>query len=124
MTDPRHDPRVWIFPGLIRRWIDGDTFEGDLNEGFRQHYIGPCRIAHLDTPERNQPVEWATARDHALQLCPVGSAWVMRSVALDKYGRPLVEIDLGNGDLHSFADAMIQAGHGVSYELARQIMEA
>ena len=30
------DPRVWVFPGTIRRWIDGDTCEADLNEGFRQ----------------------------------------------------------------------------------------
>jgi endonuclease YncB( thermonuclease family) len=116
------DPRVWIFPGTIRRWIDGDTVEADLNEGFRQHYIGPCRVAHIDTPERNQPEAWAAARDHALLLCPVGSTWIMRSVALDKYGRPLVEIDIGGG-LLSFADAMIQAGHTGRYELAAQIME-
>jgi endonuclease YncB( thermonuclease family) len=117
------DSRVWVYPGTIRRWIDGDTFEGDLNAGFRFHYQGPCRIAHIDTPERKQPVAWAAARDHALQLCPVGSTWIMRSVALDKYGRPLVEIDLGAGDLFGFADAMIAAGHTGRYELAAQIME-
>lgn len=117
------DPRVWIIPGTIHRWIDGDSFIGDLDYGRRHHYIGPCRVAHIDTPERNRPVEWAAARDHALLLCPIGSTWIMRSVALDKYGRPLVEIDLGTGDLFGFADAMIAAGHTTRYELALQIME-
>jgi len=116
------DPRVWIFPGMIRRWIDGDTCEADLNMGFRKHYIGPCRVAHIDTPERQDPEAWTAARFHALELCPVGSTFIMRSVALDKYGRPLVEIDIGGG-LLSFADAMIAAGHTGRYELAAQIVE-
>jgi endonuclease YncB( thermonuclease family) len=116
------DPRVWIIPGTIRRWIDGDTFEGDLDWGRRNHYIGPCRIAHIDTPERKDLDAWAAARDYALQLCPIGRTFIMRSAALDKYGRPLVEIDIGGG-LLSFADAMIAAGHTGRYELAAQIME-
>lgn len=117
------DSRVWTYPGTISRWIDGDSFHGDLNAGFRFHYIGPCRVAHIDTPERDQPEAWAAARDYAAQLCPVGQAFVMRSAALDKYGRPLVEIDLGDGNLLGFVDAMIAAGHTGRYELAAQILE-
>ena len=55
--------------GTIVRWIDGDTCEIKIREGWREK----VRIWGIDTPERNQP-GFNQATQNAIDTWPFGSS--------------------------------------------------
>jgi endonuclease YncB( thermonuclease family) len=59
-------------------------------------------------------VEGKVARDFVRELLPVGAAVTFVSRSLDKYGRPLGSVMLGDG--RDLATVLLQAGHGVTYD--------
>jgi endonuclease YncB( thermonuclease family) len=93
----------------VRRVIDGDTIDIDINPGYHLAVTERCRILGVDTPERGQPgyaeastftSSWLTGRDH------LRVAWSR----YDSFGRILC--DLYDPDGTRLSTALYENGHG------------
>ncbi|WNM67250.1 nuclease [Arthrobacter phage Wyborn] len=63
-----------FYPAQVVRWLDGDTLEVDIDQGFNGRQREHVRLLDYDAPESHQPLhDAATAR--AEELAPIG-AWV------------------------------------------------
>lgn len=87
--------KIWTVPATVRRVVDGDTVELELDLGWHITYIARCRVAGINAPELNTP-EGQRSKAYADTLMPVGTAVTFISHSLDKYGRPLGEILFAN----------------------------
>jgi micrococcal nuclease len=102
------------YPAKVVRVVDGDTVHLDIDLGFFTWIMNrSTRIAAINSPEMNTP-EGKLARDFAVKLLPVGTQVQLRSHSLDKYGRVLGSITLGDGT--DFGVAMVAAGMAVLYD--------
>lgn len=101
---------VWTVPGVVRRVIDGDTIVCDLDLGWSCWMIGrSVRLAGVNCPEL-PTAEGIAARTFTESLCALALVTV-ESHSLDKYGRVLGVVRLGDG--RSLADELLRAGHAV-----------
>jgi len=118
---PRFTLAGYVGPALCEEVYDGDTphlaFKPwpEIDRAFRW----TCRMARIQAPEirgatpleRQLAVE---ARDYLSTLILDKHLWI-RVTAMDKYGRPVVEI-YGHDDAEiSINDAMVRSGHAVTY---------
>lgn len=108
MSEPRQ------FGGFVTRVIDGDTYDVELDLGFRISAQMPLRLAHVDTPELNteQGVAAKAFITHFLNPlpCPV---WVVTYKPRDKYGRYLAEVWVND---QSLAVELLREGLAKPYE--------
>jgi micrococcal nuclease len=102
------------YPAKVVRVVDGDTVHLDIDLGFFTWIRDrSTRIVGINAPELST-LEGKTARDFALKLLPVGTQVQLRSHSLDKFGRILGSITLGDGT--DFGVAMVAAGMAVLYD--------
>ena len=75
------------YPATTLSWHDGDTGRFDIDFGFALHLVGDpaCRVYGINAPELHTDAGKA-ARDHVLELCPVGTPVTVTSHHWDKYG--------------------------------------
>lgn len=87
------------YPATIRRWVDGDTVDLDVDLGFHMHALLRFRLQGVNTPERGEP-GWAEATAYCNGLAPAGTH-VMASTLKDgdKYGRWLTIIRIPDMEL-------------------------
>lgn len=86
-------------PRTIRQVVrvyDGDTATFVWKPSHYSHCIqASCRLKGIDTPELHKGDEReraVRARDELKRVLGNGNGWVLQVFALDKYGRPLVDI--------------------------------
>ena len=98
-TVPSKASAMYEYKASLRRIVDGDTVDLDIDLGFSVHSHQRCRLAHIDTPETNAKDEetrragqTAKARLALLLHEPEVTIRSMKPFAGDKYGRYLVEI--------------------------------
>lgn len=109
------DPRVFVYPVTFKSWVDGDTPRIILDLGLRCRWEGNARIFGINCPELRDPGGYEALK-FAEQLVPPGTTRVCQSGAMDSFGRPLLNIDLGTvSEYQGFAVAMIDAGHATVY---------
>lgn len=101
---------AWRVPATVRRVVDGDTVEVDLDLGWRVYRNREhLRILGLDAPER-RTAAGAAAKAFAEQLLPAGLVVEVASQGKPTFTRTVGSIAIaGRGD---FAALMIAAGHG------------
>lgn len=105
--------RTWDY-GVVEcvRVVDGDTVDLRIDLGFYLTAALRFRLLGVDTPERGQP-GWAEATDFTRLWIDVARPGLrVQTHKSDSFGRWLG--DLYNGNEH-LAQALIDAGHGVSY---------
>ncbi|HEX7994359.1 MAG TPA: thermonuclease family protein [Streptosporangiaceae bacterium] len=103
---------TWTYPGIVRRVVDGDTLDLDLDLGFHAHLMGRCRLAAVNSPELPTP-EGVAAKVFVEGLCPPGCTVTFVSRQLDNYGRPLGTVQLPDGSY--LAERLLEAGHAKPY---------
>lgn len=109
-------PKTFVLWTTVLRWVDGDTYAGFIDQGFND-FLGSignpvrCRLALINAPEIRTDAGVAALR-YAEQIAKPGEYQCI-SYKPDEYGRPLVDLALGDGRM--FSEAMIQAGHAVVY---------
>lgn len=64
---------------------DGDTLTLDVDLGFFTHVVVPFRILGMNARELSEP-GGPEARDHLIELLPVGTSVTITSVKPDKFG--------------------------------------
>ena len=93
---------LFNYKAKVIRVIDGDTVKLNIDLGFTINWESNCRMAGIDTDELKSKDN--TLRESALkakayletQLKP-GDIVLIKSKALDKYKRPIVQIITGAG---------------------------
>ena len=106
---------------MIVRWIDGDTFVVNIDQGFHDwKHNQHLRLLGIDAPDK-QPAKEA-ARAYVADKWPAGTEVVIRTVR-DKRGDEMVTFerwlaeawdrDGAYGD--SISDLIIDAGHAQPY---------
>lgn len=98
------------YQATVERVVDGDTVLLMIDLGFDVHHRMKCRLARINAPEMKTP-HGPEAKQRLAELLAVGTVMI-RSTALDKYGRALVEI-LADGV--NVNDAMLSGGHAEAY---------
>lgn len=81
----------YAYTMTMLRWVDGDTFDADVDLGFHASVAVRFRLLDVDTPERGQP-GFAEARAVADRTFPRGTVFLAQSFKGDKYGRWLVAL--------------------------------
>lgn len=98
---------------FIKRVIDGDTFEGVVDLGFKLTTTQKFRVADIDTPETYRPKS-EEERDHGKQATArakellEGKTLIVKTSKSGKYGRWLAHIVLEDG--LDYAETMINEG--------------
>lgn len=104
----------YVYGARILRVIDADTYDVEVDVGFRMVARLPLRLAHVDAPEHNtQAGQDAITFVKALLgtlPCPVV---VTTFKPTDKYGRYLAEVLVGDTDL---AGTLLAHDHAKPYE--------
>lgn len=102
-------------PATVIDVHDGDTCNLMIDLGYGLEIRLACRVYGINAPELSNPDgSGKTARDYARTLLPVGAVVQVTSHGWDKYGgRFDGSITLPDG--RDFAQAMLDAGHAVTY---------
>ena len=104
------------YKAKVRRVVDGDTLDLDIDLGFRITLRERVRLMGIDTPETRtrDPVEKANglkSKEFVKGFVADGSV-VIRVHGFGKFGRPLV--DLYKGDI-CLNERLVQMGLAVPY---------
>lgn len=104
---------AYTYQATVRRWVDGDTVDLDVDLGFNMHARVRFRLHGVDTPERGQP-GYAEATDLCREVAPEGTTVRVDSYKDgDKYGRWLGLVTTPAG--RSVQYALLEAGLAVPY---------
>lgn len=104
------------YNAVIKRWVDADTVDLNIDLGFCIHNYGRVRLSRIDAPERFTD-EGKTAIVWVNDNYPVGTEIILVSYkdGADKYGRWLGDLFLPSdkeGD-YSINDLLVDAGHAI-----------
>ena len=106
---------LYWYKAQVLRVIDGDSVELIIDLGFTVQWKSICRLYGVDTPElrdKNPDMRKlaGTAREFTKEHLPVLSTIMVRSIELDKYGRPLIEVYCGDEFKTHLNAELINAG--------------
>lgn len=109
---------LYRYMATVNKVIDGDTINLTIDTGFRHTWTSNARMAEINAPEKtsldDKIREKAMASMEYLQKrLPVGTEVYIISRRLDKYGRPLVSIYVGEKCIN---DEMVVKGFAVVYK--------
>ena len=106
---------LYNYKATVVKVIDGDTVRLNIDLGFRLFWTSNCRIAGINAPEMGT-TEGENAKAWLKDLLREGDILLIKSVRLDKYGRPVFdgyfEID---GKVLLLSEEIIKAGHAIKY---------
>jgi micrococcal nuclease len=109
---------MFEYTAILRRVVDGDTLELDIDVGFRMHYFCKCRLARVNAPEM---LEFGGVQARLFVEAELAKATgiVVTSKRLDKYGRVLGEVRFTRGiepdEWINLSDLLLSTGHGLPY---------
>ena len=102
--------------------FDADTARLVLDFGFKTYGERSCRLARINVPEIRDPDAATRAKAEQARnyltarlsnAMSVGAEVLVRSVKLEKYGRALVELYIGDVNIN---DELVEKGYAVLYE--------
>lgn len=115
---------LYVRKAKVLRWVDGDTVELFVDQGFDDWKKVTFRLLGIDTPERSE-AGYHEATDFAQSLAPVGKEVVIQSFKPfkdDSFGRYLVKIYSGDAVLaaewteaEDVNQALLATGHAEVY---------
>jgi len=84
---------AWVFNVSVMRAVDGDTFDAEIDLGFRVFTVERFRLLRCNAPERGQP-GWQAATDALIMAMKWESGTYLwsRKTKRDKYGRYLADV--------------------------------
>lgn len=99
----------------VIRVIDGDTFDVEIDIGFRMVARLPLRLAHVDAPENNTPAGKAVTAWVKKKFGELPAEVVVHTYKpQDKYGRYLADVEVKGSDLKTmlFEEEMAEPYEG------------
>lgn len=118
---------IWDFPhARIIRWIDGDTVEVTVDQGFRQNCVQTLRLMGSELGVNTRELSDKDSRLRELanravaavnNMAPPGSAVMLRTakpqVPQDGFGRFLAQVVMRDG--RNVGDVLLEMGLAVPY---------
>lgn len=108
----------YTYDAKIIRVVDGDTYEVEVDLGFRIVARLPLRLAHVDTPERNTAAGKSVIKYLLALFGPLPTSVYVRTYKpVDKYGRYLADVYVPStsGPL-DLGQSLVEQGLAKSYE--------
>lgn len=106
--------QLWEYRAFIKRWVDGDTVDVEIDLGFGIRKLDRLRLARIDAWEKrgDERVAGLAATDFVITMCPPESEILIRTAKdkQGKYGRYLAEIYFGP-DRICLNDLLVESGH-------------
>lgn len=102
---------MWTYPARVRRVIDGDTLELDIDLGFHVGYRCSVRLAGVNCPEPDEP-GGAAAAGYVVEVLAGANDRVIVHTQRDpdrSFARYVADVSVSGSDL---AGLLIAAGHG------------
>lgn len=105
---------MYEYEAIITRIVDGDTLDVLIDLGLQTHRKEKIRLYGINAYELNTP-QGIKARERLLQLLPVGSIVIIKTIKdkKEKYGRYLGIITNSQGQ--EINPLMVNEGHAVPY---------
>jgi len=110
---------MYEYKAIVRRWVDGDTVDVDIDLGFGLVYSNQrVRLYGIDAYEtRTRDLEekrrGLDAKSFVEDVAPIGSEIILKTYKEGKYGRILGEIFVEGKNLNSW---LTHEGHATRYE--------
>lgn len=115
--------QLHTYNATMRRAVDGDTLDLDIDLGFHIHANIRVRLLGIDTPEIYHPrnaeekIHGYEARNYVARVLPVGAKVTVTTSKTGKYGRWLARITYNAPDegtdimrLHDLTKDMLAEG--------------
>jgi micrococcal nuclease len=112
---------MYQYEATIRRWVDGDTVDVDIDLGFGLVYSNQrLRLYGIDAPEQrtrdlDEKEKGLAATAYVNEVAPVGSKVTITTYKEGKYGRILAEVFLE--DQTNLNSLLTEVGHAERYEI-------
>ena len=108
MTGPNH-----VYPAVVKKILDGDTFLADVDMGFRIHATQKIRVKDLWCPELDEPggadAKWALLEVlGGVVGMPVRLQTIKDEFSFDRWVADVHSLDQGR----NVAERMIEMGQG------------
>lgn len=103
---------MYTYKGIVDHVVDGDTIDVFVDLGFKVVTKQRMRVAHIDTPERGQPM-YKEAADAARSLLS-GKTVTIKTSKVSKWGYYLADITLDSGE--DYGQRLIAMGLAKPYE--------
>ena len=103
----------WEYKAVINRVVDGDTYDADVDLGFRIRFKGRFRLHIVDTPETFRPVNEAEKK-HGLEATAFvkdlieGKEVILRTYYAGMYDRYVADVILTDG--RDLGQVLVEAG--------------
>jgi micrococcal nuclease len=115
---------MYNYEATIRRWVDGDTVDVDIDLGFGLVYSNQrLRLYGIDAYEsrtRNldEKKKGLAAKDYVNEMAPVGTKVTIITHKTGKYGRILAEIffETEYNDWKCINNLLVEEGHATEYQ--------
>jgi endonuclease YncB( thermonuclease family) len=112
--------RLYTYRLDVRRVIDGDTIEANIDLGFNMLHKCSIRVYGVNCPEM-KTAEGKTAKQYTEQWIEKYKDKLIVNVAskADKYGRALaavLAVDSEKKETHLLSSDLIRDGHGIVYK--------
>lgn len=110
---------MYEYKAIVRRWVDGDTVDVDIDLGFGLVYSNQrVRLYGIDAYEtRTRDLEekrrGLDAKSFVEDVAPIGSEITLKTYKEGKYGRILGEIFVEGKNLNAW---LTHEGHATRYE--------
>jgi micrococcal nuclease len=102
--------QAYVYNARVLRVVDGDTFDANVDLGFRLRSVVRFRLLGVDCPERKTPTRDAGEMAKSFTRSYIDGADVLiRTEKADVFGRYLARVWVNGIDL---VEAIIMAGHG------------
>ena len=113
--------RLWTWQAVVLRWVDGDTVDIDIDQGFRLRRQERIRLVGIDAWETRgkEKVRGLLAKERAIDLAPEGSLvfMVTHKNKQDSFGRWLAEVWPADSDeIRSINNILLEEGLAVVYK--------
>ena len=105
---------TYRYRALVRRVVDGDTIDLDVDMGFRAWRMSErFRLAGINAPELRgeSRAEGAAARAFVVGLLAPNAEVVIETAKDDAFGRWIATVWLSDG--RCLNDVMVEAGHAI-----------
>lgn len=112
--------KLYNYKAAVQKIVDGDTANLVIDLGFTIFWQSNCRLAGINAPELNakDPALRARAleaKQYLIDKLSSGMEIRVCSRALDKYGRPVVDIYYGDGFANHINQELLDKGLADKY---------
>lgn len=109
---------LYNYKAKLLKVVDGDTLRLEIDLGFTIRWVSNCRLYGINTPEINAQdvsvrLKALEAKQYVTDNLPTDL--FIKSVSLDKYGRPLVHVYFDKNYSRCLNEELLEKGYAITF---------